>query len=29
MKLLDKIKNAIFEEEEFDEEFINDTPVKE
>lgn len=29
MKLLDKIKNAIFEEEEFDEEFTNDEPVKE
>lgn len=29
MKLLDKIKNAIFEEEEFDEEFVNDTPIKE
>ena len=29
MKLLDKIKNAIFEEEEFDEEFTNDVSVKE
>lgn len=29
MKLLDKIKSAIFEEEEFDEEFTNDEPVKE
>lgn len=29
MKLLDKIKNAIFEEEEFDEEFVNDEPIKE